>query len=551
MVARAPFGVFSLLLLQFANGNSNAERIQPDPKYAEDRAYMVFNEIHSAGRLWGSSLYHNGFGFFPATVPAGTMFYHGSRQNVTPAGLEWLAFDIEHAENFGRSFRYKPGRGHHPPVSLSDKNKPEQDDDLPPEEGFRDELRRRNERATREKLHIRDDDEKGEVNVRGYLHLYQTTRELNLLLLDGLSAGKTGMGTLDSQDLVLREDKGDNERFNEWNRARDLCKIATEWGLDGFVRMELGVEVIKCDFSNDLDLINMMRTEMREDMMAKQGLTAFQWVRAVGERYDDIGADRLRIDFSSMVSGLFFPINISNTDPERPDLKRLDAATLEDLVDIKVYLKGVLRQPRRFTVNWQGVVDLVVNRYSKRIALMAYEQLPSHHFINEVEAATTTWYDAPPLADDIYSTQKGSKNRTADAIEECRIHYLRPALLVKGKWSVEDRMIYISLDTVLETICNTLYSVRSHLLRVSKRDGEDDAELEKAVQHGRVVMRELMGELGWSTWKKPQACAPDEVSVVAMWPFGTKEDHWYPGCRSIDTVQHPKDSYWDTFRPVN
>ncbi|KAL6915659.1 hypothetical protein ACHAPO_008085 [Fusarium lateritium] len=548
MVLKAPLSLFGLFLLQFANGDQNAERIKPDPKYAEDRAYMVFNEIHSAGRLWGSSLYHNGFGFFPATVPAGTMFYHGSRKNVTPPGLEWLAFDLEHAENFARSFKFKPGK-RPPPVPVPGKDKPEQENDVL-EEGLREELRRRSDRVSKE-LHVRDDDEDGDINVRGYLHLYQTTRELNLLLLDGMSAGKTHMGTLDSQDLVLRENKGDHKRMDERKRADDLCEIATEWGFDGFVRMEIGVEVIKCDFSKDLDLVNMMRTEMRDNLMDNNDSTAFQWVRTVAERYDDIGANRLRIDFSSMVSGLFFPINISNTDPARPDLKRLGAATLEELVDIKVYLKDVLSQPRRFTVNWQGVVDLIVTRYSKRIALMAYELLPSHHFINEVRGATLTWYDAPSLPDDFSSMKRGDTNRTADAIEECRIHYLRPALLVKAKWSVEDRLIYTSLDTVLGNICNTLYSVRGRLLGALERDGEDGAELEKAVQDSRAVMKELMSELGWSTWRKPQACAPDEVSVIAMWPFGTKEDHWNPGCRSIDTVQNPNGSYWDAWAPGN
>ncbi|RGP78734.1 hypothetical protein FLONG3_3189 [Fusarium longipes] len=547
MIPKVSFGVFGLLLLQVANGDENTKRIQPDAKYAEDRAYMVFNEIHSAGRLWGSSLYHNGFGFFPATIPAGTMFYHGARQNVTPTGLEWLAFDIEHAENFARSFRSKPGRRPPPAVPLPDTPKPAQE-----EEDFHEELRRRSDHGTvKDDKIIRDKsdgpEDNDDVNFRGYLHLYQTTRDLNVLLLDGMSAGKTRMGTLDSQDLVLRENKGDHEKMDEWNRASDLCKMASEWGFDGFIRMEIGVEVIKCDFGSDLSLVNMMRTELRSHPMRRADLSIFQWVRAVGERYDDIGADRLRIDFSSMVSGLFFPINISNVDPERPDLKRLGAAAMDELIDVKMYLKDVLRQPRRFTVNWQGVVDLVVSRYSKRIALMAYESLPSRHFINELQAATSTWYDAPPLPDDISLTEEGSANRTADAIEECRIHYLRPAMLVKQKWSAEDRLIYASIDRVLGTVCNTMFSVRRSLLRAPATETRDDMneELEEAVQHGRVAIRELMSELGWSTWKKPQACAPDEVSTIAMWPFGTEEDHWKPGCRSIKTLQYPNGTYWD------
>ncbi|CZS82756.1 unnamed protein product [Fusarium graminearum] len=524
MLRKASFSALSLLLLQFANGNENenAERTQPDLKYAEDRAYMVFNEIHSAGRLWGSSLYHNGFGFFPATVPAGTMLYHGSQYNVTPSGLEWLAFDIEHSENFARSFRLKPGEGPPPSVLLPDGDKPEHDDGLLSEGSLREELRRRSERSTRENLPVRYNNKDEDVNIRGYLHLYQTTRDLNLLLIDGMSAGKTHMGTLDSQDLVLRANKDASEKMGERSRARELCELAAKWGLDGFVRMEIGVEVIKCDFSKDLDLVNIMRTEVRNDIMEDKGMDAFQWIRAVAERYDGIGADRLRIDFSSMVSGLFFPINISNTNPKRPDLKRLGAATLKELKDIKVYLKGVLSQPRRYTVNWQGVVDLIVSRYSKRIALMAYKRLQSHYFINEVEGATMTW-----------------------------VHYLRPALLVKEKWSMEDRLIYASLETVLGTICNTLYSVRRYILQASERDGEHNAELEKAVRHGRVAMQELMDELAWTTWRKPQACAPDELPVIAMWPFGTKEDHWDPGCRSIDTIQHPNGTYWDVLGLFN
>ncbi|CAG7558948.1 unnamed protein product [Fusarium equiseti] len=568
MVPKASLGVFLSLFLNVANGYENTERMQPDHKYAEDRAHMVLNAIHSAGRLWGSALYHNGFGFFPATVPAGALLYHGAERNVTPTGLQWLAFDIEHSEAFAMSRRSKRGKGRHPVDPTLDEHKSDEEEDLreeeededEEEEEFREELRRRSEDGL-----TKDDettryhsayaaDDKDPVNIRGYLHMYQTTRELKLLLLDGMSAGKTRMGTLDTQDLVLREGKGNGRKGDEENRSIDLCKIASEWGLDGFVRMEVGVEIIKCDFSSGLNLVNMMRSEMRDDAMNDEDLSMFQWIRGVGERYDGIGGGRLRIDFSSMVSGLFFPINISSTDPERPDLKRLGAATLTELVDIKAYLKDVLDQPRRFTVDWQGVVDLIVSRYSKRMALMAYEPLPSRHFINEVLGATSTWFNAPPLPDDISLAEQEKTNRTANAIEECRRHYLRPAHVMKDKWSVEDELIYTSLDTVLSTICNTLYLVRGRLLEAStthlsgltsKGDGESNEKFEKAVKHGRSMVQQLMSELGWSIWKKPQACAPDELSSIAMWPFGTKEDHWHPGCRSIDAVQNANETYWD------
>ncbi|KAM0353006.1 hypothetical protein ACHAPU_001891 [Fusarium lateritium] len=550
-----------LLTLDIASGNSDrVETIQPDREYAKDRAYMVFNAVHSAGRQWGSSLYHNGFSFFPATVPIGTTFYHGARTNVTPSGLEWLAFDIEHAENFARSFRMRPGRGRPPQVKME---KPGMEDVLPGSQEAREELRRRSEDSAIYYASDREDelgeltDPNDPVNFRGYLHTYQTNREFNVLLVDGMSAGKTSMGTLDSQDLVLRENNT-SHKLDEWHRALDLCKLASEWGFDGFVRIELGVEIIKCDFNDGLDLASMMRTEMYNHTMGKNNMARFQWARAVAERYDGIGADRLRIDFSSMVSGLFFPINISSPTPERPDLKRLGAATLDELGDIKAYLRDTLRQPRRYTVNWQGVADLIINRYSKRLALMVYKPLSLHFFVDEVEAATLTWVNAPPLPDDVSMAEREGVNQTADAIEQCRVHYLRSALAVKKRWSIEDDLIYTSFDAILGMICQTLFSVRSRLLEASGsglgdykiKDGfEGNDELEKAASDGRASIQDLIDSLGWSIWKQPQPCAPDETSMIAMWPLGTKEDHWHPGCRSIDTVQHPTDTYWDFRMP--
>ncbi|KAF9767164.1 hypothetical protein IL306_000292, partial [Fusarium sp. DS 682] len=448
MLPKASFGVLGILAaaLNVASGHDKTGRIEPDHEYAKERAYMVFNAIHSAGRQWGAALYHNGFGFFPATVPAGTMFYHGTRQNVTPTGPEWLAFDIEHAENFARSFKYRAGRGGPtaPIPPPPDEKEPDADDEQTDEEVDRQELRRRSEYIT---TNNDDDsllraaapkDDNDTVNLRGYLHTYQANRDLKVLLIDGMSAGKTNMGTLDSQDLVLRENNTNGRKFDEWHRALDLCKLASEWGFDGFVRIEIGIEVIKCDFTDGLDLVSMMRTELMSRTMGNFGLATFQIVRAVGERYDGVGANRLRIDFSSMVSGLFFPINISSTVTGRPDLKRLGAATLEELKDIKAYLNDVLRQPRRYNVDWQGVVDLIITRYNKRLALMAYEPLESHYFVDEVEAATLTWYDAPPLPDDASMVDQREINRTADAIEQCRVHYLRPALRAKQQWSLED-----------------------------------------------------------------------------------------------------------------
>ncbi|KAK7402971.1 hypothetical protein QQX98_011281 [Neonectria punicea] len=530
-----------------ASGFPTDKPIKPNHESAKENANRVFNAIHSAGRQWGSSLYHNGFGFFPAVMPMGTLLFHGDWNNTVPVGPEWLAFEIEHAEGFARSHQRgsrrrpgfpggrKPEDPNHPPPPL--KGHSNHQEPLSGSEETRQELRRRHDD------HGPDDDGDENKTIRGYLHTYQAKRDLNLLYIDGMSAGKTGMGTLDSQDLLLRENTTNHQQpgFNEIPRALDLCDLAGEWGYDGLVRMEAGFEVIYCDFTNGLNLISMMRTMMPEDKVGDDSLAQFQWARAVGERYNGLGADRLRIDFSSMVSGLFFPINITSTDIERPDLVRLESAGLPALKDIKTYLADVATQPRRFTVNWQGVVDLIVGRFAKRIDSMTSDALSWKLFVDEIESITATWFDAAPLPDDISLADEGV-NRTADAIFRCRKHFLRPATINWEKWSFEDELIFTSIDTVMGNVCSTLFSVRDQLYDASARG---DSRLQKAAKAGRTLVRNLMEDLAWTIWAQEQPCPTGEVLFIAMWPFGGAKDHWNPGCRSIDGLMQPGDEpYW-------
>lgn len=91
--------------------------------------------------------------------------------------------------------------------------------------------------------------------MKGYLHICRTTRPLtNLLYIDGMSAGKSSMGTLDTQDLVLRNSSDDNPAGGDNMRGQELRALGAEWGIEGFVRMEMGFEIIFCEFSDGLEL---------------------------------------------------------------------------------------------------------------------------------------------------------------------------------------------------------------------------------------------------------------------------------------------------------
>ncbi|KND91802.1 Uncharacterized protein TOPH_03461 [Tolypocladium ophioglossoides CBS 100239] len=512
-----------------ARGDSRTP-IEPSHESARANAFHVFNAVHSAGRQWGSSLNHNGFGFLPAVMPRGTLLYHGGRQDQPPPGPEWLALEVEHAEMFSMSWKQQSGRFSSPRAGGG-----------PGESG-----------PGAQRPLTRSEGEDGGGNSRGYFHTYRANRDLNLLYVDGMAAAKSTFGTLDSQDLLLRENKTGSwdDYMDEWERAASICSMVTAWGFDGFMRVEIGFEVIYCDFSSGIDLASVTRASMPEGRMGTGAMLIYQLARAATRGYDGL-AERLRLDFSGMVSGFFFPINISNTDPARPDLIRLGAAGVDELGDIKGYLHDVCLRPRRFTVGWQGIVDSIVSRFAGRLALMASETVSTDNFIDELEKVALTYLDAPSLPGDIDTESEGG---SSGAVDRCTEHYLLPAHLVRDDWSAEDGLIHTAIETVTRDICHSLFGVRSSLLalfpdlppkthRISKTGV--GSELERTINDGRQVLQRLMERLAWTEWKKIRRCPVDEVLFVSMYPFGTDEDHWSPGCRKIEEMGFFRFGYWD------
>ncbi|KAI9453295.1 hypothetical protein BJY52DRAFT_1398932 [Lactarius psammicola] len=112
----------------------------------------------------------------PATIPKGTILYHGRTDPEIPISHEWLAFDIEHSYLFCRQSCHM--------ITL------------------------------------------------------QAKRDLRLVYFDGLSAAKMKDGPLDSQDVVLWGRPQPDKYFSEIERIEALCDWGKPFGLDGFVRMD-------------------------------------------------------------------------------------------------------------------------------------------------------------------------------------------------------------------------------------------------------------------------------------------------------------------------
>ncbi|KAJ9620130.1 hypothetical protein H2203_007895 [Taxawa tesnikishii (nom. ined.)] len=86
------------------------ESSSPAPATPSSNPNHIFNAIHSSMRQWGSSLNHNGMSAFLATVPEGVQLYHGTSNSEPVEGMEWLAFEPEHALLFARPRGPPPGR---------------------------------------------------------------------------------------------------------------------------------------------------------------------------------------------------------------------------------------------------------------------------------------------------------------------------------------------------------------------------------------------------------------------------------------------------------
>ncbi|KAJ9133809.1 hypothetical protein NKR23_g10470 [Pleurostoma richardsiae] len=526
MTPRASLSAVLALALLLAS--AAALDFGPSEEIARERGPDVFNAVHDAMRQWGSSLHHNGMSFFLATVPEGVLFHHGNSREQSPTDPDWLAYEIEHAENFARGGRGPGGPGR----------------PGPPGRGGSDDGDGRLQHVVVDGSRAHGPRPGSTEETRGWLHVYRTTQPLRFLYVDGMSGGKTSMGTLDSQDLLLRGDRSSRaERpgakrapggpMDEQQRAVELCKLCEEWQLQGVVRMEAGFEIIKCNFSDGLRQIQALRRpeEGGGGGGGPQGggMRSFEFLRGLSERYHDIGSTRTIIDYSSMVSAFFFPVNLTNPDGKRPDLPRLSSASDAELSAIKEYLGDAIAERRDAplrTIDWQDVTDIVVARYADRIKYMAEMVDSADVMAREVGFLLDVYVDYPGDSTDV---------DVAGAIKRCTDFYLAAVSPVTDA----DRLIHAALTAVTSEICSALFRVRQ-LVDTSEDDGLALAESVKTLQS-------LMDFLRWSRFKRCPPCAVDEVCVIPMWPMGTVEEYNAPRC-SNGSESGEGENYWGGFR---
>ncbi|KAK0663419.1 hypothetical protein QBC41DRAFT_26005 [Cercophora samala] len=495
---------------------------------ARKNAYEIFNAIHSAMRQWGSSLNHNGLSTFVATVPAGVTLYHGTWRTTPPSGPEWLAFEIEHAELFAHA-RWK-----FPPQEFNTEGS-----SMPLQ-------RQRGIFFQEENGYKAGKDEDEDEDSEGHLQIYRTTKPVRLLYLDGTSAANSEMGTLDLQDFVLRG-KRNAEIWDEFGRATSLCDIVTSWGLQGVIRMEAGFEIIKCDFSDSMELVSNIQRPSGEAQgggLGWEGYTEvhpFEWIRAVAQRYHGIGASRVELDFSSMVSAMFYPVSLTNNKSPKPNLPRLWYAKEEELRSIRARVEEVVKERldgKHGSINWQEVTDMIIARYADRLWFMAERVQSILELQGELNHLTNTHVD--------YSEEKDGYQA---AISRCKRHYLSSVT----PETQEDHLIVAAMEEVTHAICYELFLVRLSLenqIRLDKLKYNGNVPAARAnrfLESYKGFIKDLMKQLRWTRWKECTTCGFDEVCFAPLWPVGDKDSYEKPNCRNHSSIQKGwwDNRYWD------
>lgn len=572
------------LLLAWGRVVAASDPSVPSASPATQNANHIFNAVHSSMRQWGSSLHHNGMSVFVATVPEGTQLYHGTSHSERVNATEWLAFEPEHALVFARSRRpgFPPGRGHPPPGDgdrgredwYSRENMPEDLRETPKQE-----LKARHPhepyerrplsytigqsepaRASSQQMPLQDEPEE---DATGYLHTYRVKHNLRLLYIDGQSAAKSTKGTLDMQDFVLlhnaqpdadswppprshdffRAPPSEDGRppptggvLNEGFRADHLCAMArTDWAgkIDGFLRMELGFEIILCSFEDGLDVERITLAKATNDPLGPGGIT-INYYRAVASRFDGIGGDRVRIDYDNFVTLYTFENAVSFTNdglPRANNDTKVVTPILEAITNLALSASAAAEKD---SPDWQAVADMVVSRYSDRIDYLTSGTI----ILNETDLKNEIEWAIRPYID------YNHRNKSLE-IQRCATQYF-PSLLPPSptannhnNHNHNDNDKYNTTTTAPRAILH----VTTHLCAAFFSAAEQPST-EEAIS----TLRKLKQWLNWTTFKRCRTCKVNQVCFLPIWPAGGQEDFDHPKC--VESLEEIGEGYWgDWWRP--
>lgn len=505
---------------------------------------------------------------FRATMPADVLLYHGRGDTKVVRGMEWLAFEAEHAMMFARREMRPPGWNGPPGGGRGRDGKGVDEDGKQgssrheshdgqrvivgidehrsgPSSPFEDPEIRHHDGHRHEHIDTVNDQEEDQT---GYLHHYRTLHKLNLLYIDGMSAGKTTKGTLDTQDFLLRNNSNVDNPSRDIDRAIELCNLAqTTWDgkIDGFIRMECGFEVLLCEFEGNvrLDRVQPVRNEWRRRNATEETgrfveEANFRIYKAVSDRFWDVGENRAEVDSEDFVTvyskgELELFEKVTETGEKLPRLRNVSDSVLEGLKDEVTDM--VHRSVERDAVDWQKVSDMYVQRYANPLQALLLSDLEIEDFRRQL--GLLLWIFA---SDSLVGGMVEGMARTDEVTKRCTDQFL------PRRWN--DSLAGRAVQSVASRLCGTLTNI---LFNISTVGMDCEGEGSDRYAAARKEVEELVSWLDWPVWRYcSPGCALNEVCVLPIWPIaGTVEDRKRPSCKNATVLSDEtrlgfNNSYW-------
>ena len=514
---------------------------------------MVFNSIFAALKQSASDIHPLGLTYFPATVRKGTLLYHTTPKSEIPDSFEWIALDHEFSYFFGVRFT-QYGRNS-TVISHKYKSKPKVLDNSP--------------------------SPKRKHEDRYHFLTFETSRDLQLIYLDGASAAKTETGEMDTQKLlndIIELDMSDDEKkqarekypIEERLYADRICRWGKPLGLDGYVRVEIGFEVILCDFLNgSVELISNITIPRPNDILGippvvnktkengwsiasdgslvEENLTSdqvslldreddwqrifkqyssmegFDWIRA-GNIHDK-GENRIFLDYHYMITG----INRTEMNPD-PNGRRLlnqemNKTLQKEMVNklatvVKTYQFGQTRN-----TNWQSHIEQLTDKFAPMLKII-------QRILNN-DTGKDLSSDDIALQVTRYTFNFILRFRNIDPDDQLALlqakdlaiyQYVKPIGPISTK---TDLFIWSAIVRVVTEIIDGLYAIHTDLFPIVQNNLQSTFDLDsfterqkfEKVLKAKQQINSLVSQLHWIPleYECEKKCEFDEVCYTPSW----------------------------------
>lgn len=508
-----------------------------------DNATAVFNTVHGALKERNSNLHPVGVSFIPAYLPPNTLMYHSTRRGEIPSLFEWIAMDYEFSYSFAQFQRGKERHRGPPPqegrVPIAAENAPPGQRHPP----FR--------------------------SSQSYFFTFRNTKALDkLIYLDGASAAKTNTGEMDQQLILSRQSNAD-DRVDEREAAEVICKWGKEFGLQGIVRLEIGFEIILCDFFDHIELVSNVtmnnvtelgglpfeppvpKTELERKRSALvdqwQAVDGFEWLKA-GANVDN-GDSRILLDFSKMVT----PLNKTWIDPD--SYKRRINHIPEKLKD--GIIKGLrlnLKEPVNpyHKTDWQQITERMVEKFgpilvnlNSSLNFFEFEktqvelEVALEHAVTNITKTTFNFIRR-------YSDQSIT-NMTAKMEHSFKLAVQDFVFHTYPLTTPLEALIFVSIHKVgrevLETVFDLYNTARLIIPDLYVEPSSDNySKFEEILLEKRDRLGFLLKKLAWSIFYHcSEACRGDEICYTPTWgpgPLG-----WGPSSQKSKFFEFDGDRY--------